>query len=89
MVSSQGWLLSVYSVVPLTEAHLYHLILSLRFQFSIFWEAGQNQNHKHHSQYKHTVIITDNSVMMFSILVSIPPPPGLYYSIYFLSTDEN
>lgn len=38
-VSSQGWLLAVYSIAPRTEAELYRLILLLRFQFCLFFES--------------------------------------------------
>lgn len=86
VVSSQGWILPVCSAVPHTEADLYLVTLPVPY---LLWEAEGNQNCEHYSQHKHTVITVDNITMMFSILLSIPPHPGLYYSTYALPADAN
>lgn len=64
-------------------------MLLLHFQFCKFFEKQGITRATSITQHKPTVIITDNSITMFSVLVSIPPPPDLYYCIYFLTADEN
>lgn len=93
--STPQWSLSRLSTLSLLHGSSYdsssvplHTLAALPV-LCLLGEVGGNQNHRHCSQHKHMVIITGISIMMFSVLVSIPPSLALYYSIYFLTADEN
>lgn len=64
-------------------------MLLLHFQFCNFFEKQGITRATNITQHKPKVISTDKSITMFSVLVSIPPPPDLHYSIYVLTADEN